>query len=328
MKTIMVKKTVSKKANTKIVHRHERFVKRVKKLSPGKVVLIALIGLGLLAALFFSPFPTSGVKTESVAYTTQTQQSATLELGQTQVQQPGANGMQQVSYDTNVSLFDRLFHKSTKEQVTSTKVIKAATPKIVLNGTTKYQYMYCSNGQSRYYTDDQFKSPTVGFTHQSADDCAKNNEGHEIGIGSTLSGRPSATKTAANTACTNITIPYTTTYQYNDALASGQRYTTGVGINGFSIACGTEAPLTIPPSNEVVEIGTGVDAANAAQQQALQEQQAAENEAYQKQAALEKCAQQYQSALAQLEALGAADGSGLEMIQSMARQCQNQANAI
>ncbi len=43
--------------------------------------------------------------------------------------------------------------------------------------TKRWQYMYCSNGSYRYYTDEQFKNPQTGFTKNSKDYCASNGQG-------------------------------------------------------------------------------------------------------------------------------------------------------
>lgn len=42
--------------------------------------------------------------------------------------------------------------------------------------------MYCSDGSSRYFTDEQFQDPKVGFTHASEDYCAVNGQGTMVAL--------------------------------------------------------------------------------------------------------------------------------------------------
>lgn len=100
-----------------------------------------------------------------------------LELGQSEVRQIGKNGAKE-------SQRNLLFGFETSTHTTD------PTDEITAKGTRRYQYMHCSNGSYRYYTNDQFKDPTVGFTHQSPDSCAQNGQGTQT----TISDSPPAEK--------------------------------------------------------------------------------------------------------------------------------------
>lgn len=46
----------------------------------------------------------------------------------------------------------------------------------------RWQYMLCSNGTYRYYTDEQFKDPQIGFTEEGEDACANSSNGTKTGF--------------------------------------------------------------------------------------------------------------------------------------------------
>lgn len=46
----------------------------------------------------------------------------------------------------------------------------------------RWQYMLCSNGTYRYYTDEQFKDSQIGFTEEGEDACASSNNGTKTGL--------------------------------------------------------------------------------------------------------------------------------------------------
>lgn len=144
----------------------KRFTKR--KRTPVRLILYSFL---CIVTLLVSVFGTYTI-TESVPYNSTTISDSNLELGQSEVRQVGKDGQKQTTHT--------LFFGSTK----STSQIDAVD-QITAKGSRRYQYMYCSNGSYRYYTADQFKDPTVGFTHQSPDNCAKNGEGTETTIADT-----------------------------------------------------------------------------------------------------------------------------------------------
>ncbi len=153
----------------------------------------SVIVLLIVIALFFAPiFSSTVIKSFPVAFNTQTISSSSLELGITQTKQNGTNGDKKIIYSEPKSLFNFIFGGGMQNHLTEIKstIVKQPTNKIVANGTKKYQYMYCSNGSYRYYTDTQFKNPATGFTHKSPDYCAKNNEGTET----QLSNQPPSTQ--------------------------------------------------------------------------------------------------------------------------------------
>jgi hypothetical protein len=107
--------------------------------------------------------------TEVVKYVSSPVSDSNLELGQTEIRQAGKNGEKQIKHNL---LFGIPLSTSTTEPV----------DEIIAKGTRRYQYMYCSDGSSRYYSAEQFKDPNVGFTHQSPDYCAKNGAGTQTTI--------------------------------------------------------------------------------------------------------------------------------------------------
>lgn len=67
----------------------------------------------------------------------------------------------------------------------------------------------------------------------------------------------SPTHSTANISCTNVVIPYGTTYQYVATLNQGQRETIP-GTNGYKLECPGEPTQTFNPANQIIYIGTYV----------------------------------------------------------------------
>jgi hypothetical protein len=86
----------------------------------------------------------------------------------------------------------------------------------------------------------------------------------------------SGSSTTTTSGCATTSIPYGVTDENDDALATGQTQVVSKGVNGLKSSCPGKPTATIPAGNEIVEVGTGKDAAQA---QALQ-QQAAEQSAH------------------------------------------------
>jgi hypothetical protein len=156
------------------------FLRRYSPATDMVAVLIILIVLIL-------PVPHTASKVVDIPYATQSIQDSSIELGDSQTRQPGTNGQGLERQRIVQPLFAYVLgiHADYSTDDLPTQTTQAPTNQITAQGTKKYQYMWCSDGSYRYYTNDQFGSPTVGFTHKSPDDCAKNGDGHMTGLADT-----------------------------------------------------------------------------------------------------------------------------------------------
>lgn len=185
-------------------HKNKRASKQPSKLTTlsnllnknkKKALRIASIVIVLVAIGGAIPFPHTFAKTVSTPFATDTQQSAELELDDSKVVQEGINGSKSLQMSSWQSMWGRLFGlQPIQPKELKSIVLKSPTNKIVVEGTRKYQYMLCSDGSYRYYTDEQFKEPTTGFTSKSSDYCKENNQGYKL----SLADRSTATNTPVN----------------------------------------------------------------------------------------------------------------------------------
>lgn len=273
----------------------------------------------LLVTVLSLPVPSTLTKDIAIPYTAHDVKTASLELGQSKTSQSGANGVGVTRERVVKPIFAYIFDfKKLSYSAASlpTKTLKQPVNEIISQGTTKYQYMWCSNGTYRYYTSAQFQNATIGFTHTSPDYCAENNQGKETELSDeppTPSAPPSSSliNTSLLTVpdCTTTTIPYSTDYESVSWLPSGQTENFP-GLNGTYFSClGT----TVSPVNEIVYTGTGVNYDTVDQEEAQQEAQ-------------EKCSAEYQSAMAQIDALGAGDSSAAVEVQQIYQECLDAAD--
>ena len=139
----------------------------------------------------------------------------------------------------------------------------------------RWQYMMCSDGSYRYYTDEQFSNPQVGFTEASEDACAKS--GH--GIKTTLADKPPESTKTPTPALPRQTgsfvppptpqagcnyygdIPYKTVKANDSNLKVGQTREIG-GYNGWRKECKDSAgnivsnDQTSAPTDKIIYYGT------------------------------------------------------------------------
>jgi len=148
-------------------------------LSHKTIVEAVIICLVLCVGISFIPFSHTGIKTVSLNYSTQSITTPSIELGDTKINQQGVNGSSLEKYKYKKSFIEYLFGTKVSETQVSLRTVKQPTNEVIANGTLRYQYMYCSNGSYRSYTDAQMKDPTIGLTHKSPDYCAQNNQGTE-----------------------------------------------------------------------------------------------------------------------------------------------------
>lgn len=265
--------------------------------------------------------PDNIIKAESVPYSKQNTQDSTIELGESKTVQTGVNGKKEVTYKVSRSLLNILFGgAAVNGKVVSSVTKQAPLNKIIASGTRKYQYMYCSNGGYRYYTDDQFKNASTGFTHQSKDYCAVNKQGTMTQLADAA---PGATTTAnvrpyIPPNCSTIDIPYSTTYQNVSYLTSGQTQSSG-GFNGYKVTCTAGSTgyipsgYTIQPINKVVYGGTGTSTVST------------NNSATTSAMAREKCTSDYSRAKAQIIMANAGNSSAMEYLNVLYAQCLSRA---
>lgn len=154
----------------------KRRFRRFLPTRPREIVAIAVTITIATGILFYFRYPMNRreVTNSDIPFSTENVDDSNIELGQQQTRTNGENGVKETTYTVRRTLAG----KEVSRTVASEKTIKYATPKTVANGTKKYQFMWCSNGAYRYYTNDEFKNKYTGFTHQSPDYCAQNNEGH------------------------------------------------------------------------------------------------------------------------------------------------------
>lgn len=164
--------------------------KQTKRWKRYDLLVYSVATLLILAALWL-PVSTTVSNVVAVPYSTQYIQDSSLELGDTQTRQPGTNGQ---GLDRNIVkkplisyIFGFIGFSNVRYSASGMprQTTQAPVNEIIAKGTKKYQYMWCSNGSYRYYTNEQFKDSNTGFTHKSVDYCSQNKQGHMTGIADT-----------------------------------------------------------------------------------------------------------------------------------------------
>lgn len=206
----------SAKKIKEIMRKDSPFSSKVSFIKNRKFYIPALIILGVVVIVAVLPLPHTSTETLSVPYTTQYVQSADIELGESQINQQGTNGEKIVETKLVSPIFAYIIGKTSDIKYSIQKNIQtnqAPVSKVVANGTKKYQYMWCSNGSYRYYTNDQFKNALTGFTHKSPDNCAQNNAGNMTQLSDAAPQAPTTVYKA-----TPAYVPPTTTHCRSDYL--------------------------------------------------------------------------------------------------------------
>lgn len=259
--------------------------KDIIKVSVGAIVLAGAVGA--------VPFPHAFAKSIAVEFATENQKNAGLELGDSKVLQEGRDGTKIVSVEAHQSIWGRLLGiEPTQQKIVSEKVVDNPASKIVAIGSKKYQYMLCSGGGYRYFTDEQFKDPNTGFTSKSEDYCKTNNQGTKVKLADSPDGTtysqalPSlASRAPVSPGCKEISVPFGTEYQNVSYLPRGTREVASQGMNGFILRCPGTADIKSSGVNQLVLVGTGktteeiqaeIDAAEVARQQ----EETTRNQAY------------------------------------------------
>ena len=140
--------------------------------------LVILICVGII----LNSFVTRSEVVESeepINFETEYVDDENLELGTEEVKQEGVKGIKKKYTEDKKRL---ITGETVSYSVVDTKTVKEPIKKVIKRGTRKWQYMVCSDGSYRYYTDEQFQDPKIGFTHSSEDNCAKNNQGTMVAL--------------------------------------------------------------------------------------------------------------------------------------------------
>ena len=304
--------------NTKTKHKKEpkptRAIFKVLKRHKLRTLMI----IAVLMVVLFSPlFSSTAIRSEAIRYDRKQAQDATVELGDSVVRQAGSNGENAVKYKVRKSLFNLIFGGG-QETIMSTSAKSAPVQELVVTGTRKYQYMYCSNGSYRFYTDEQFKDPNTGFTQKSPDDCARNNSGTKTQL---ADGAPGSNKVANITPyipsnCSKSPIPYTTSYQNVSYPSPGVTSSYG-GYDGYRVTCSPDSSgnvipgYTIQPINKIVNVGVGSATTPSTPTQNNQARQ--------------KCISDYNAVIAQLRLGNAMNSSAKTYADQLYAQCLSRA---
>lgn len=183
------------------------FLSKLPPKNKKAAIKISVLLFFVIAIAGFIPLPYTFAKTVTVPFDITDKKSTELELGDTKVLQEGANGSKVVQVESLHNTWGRLFGlQPTQQKETTSTISKPPVDRVVANGTIKYQYMLCSDGSSRYYTDEQFKDPNTGFTSKSEDYCKANNQGHKVSL---------SNSNPANNISSSTSTPASTTQPYS-----------------------------------------------------------------------------------------------------------------
>lgn len=117
---------------------------------------VATLIILLCTGIILNSFVTRTEITESeeaIPFSIKYEDDGSLELGTGEIKQTGENGTKKIYVEDKKQL---ITGKTISSSVANVEVIKEPTTKIVRRGTLRWQYMFCSDGSYRYYTDEQF----------------------------------------------------------------------------------------------------------------------------------------------------------------------------
>jgi hypothetical protein len=285
VRNVVPKKKVASRKTALLTQLLPKSRKSIIGASIALIVFVALVGA--------IPFPYAFAKSTTVDFATENQKNASLELGDSKVLQEGRDGSKIVNMESLQSIWGRLFgFEPIQQKTVSEKIVDMPTSKLIANGTKKYQYMMCSDGRYRYFTDEQFKEPNTGFTSKSEDNCKANNQGTKVKLADSPDGTinnqaPPSTISRAPVApgCKETSVPFGTEYQNASYLPRGTQQIASQGMNGFILRCPGSADIKNSGVNQLVLVGTGktvaeIQAENDAAEVARQQEQAARDQRY------------------------------------------------
>jgi hypothetical protein len=287
-------------------------------------LLISLLIIGFISTtllLVFYPFFAVTIAVDSqVQYQSQVVQDSSIEVGVTKITQKGAPGIKTAIYHANSSILNVITKSYSGKSKEIKSIMKRETiPEITVAGTRKYQFMHCSNGTARYFTDEQFKNPKIGFTHKSPDYCLQNQQGQMTKLADSAPGSNTTInyKPSIPSQCTTVAIPYITTYQNVSYLNVGQSESTG-GLDGYRVSCPGDSQgngkyeYTIQPINKVVYSGTYLSEPTYVPPVSYP---VIETDAKQ------KCTTDYNVARSRMGMSGGGDSSAMEYLEYLYAQC-------
>ena len=176
-----------KASDKKNLKQKQSFISRIIPRSREDAGRVAIWTVLVIATAGAIPFPHTFSKSVAIPFSTETKDTPDLELGDSKVLQEGSDGSKSVEVKSSLSVWGRLFGQQSLQQKEGTSTVtKEPINKSVANGTRKYQYMLCSDGGHRYFTDTQFNEPQTGFTSKSNDFCKENNQGVKLGLADSL----------------------------------------------------------------------------------------------------------------------------------------------
>lgn len=286
-----------------------------------RVAVIWTIISGFILIVLLSQFiPVSFNRNEvvDVPFKVSYKDEAAIELGEEKIVTDGKKGSREVEYKYTRSLFQYFFGGTeAKKEAIGVTTKQEAVDQVVLRGTRKWQYMMCSNGSYRYYTDEQFKDSRTGFTNKSPDECAKNNQGNKISLADSPSGGVNRVRPAYTPPnCRVIDIPYGVVYKEASWLNVGESQSSFGGVNGWQYICSDgSSGYTISPIDKIVYRGTRQNAASPYVP-------ATPTRDY---AAKDRCDSDYSRARSQIINGGAADSSAMQYLQQIYTQCLSRA---
>ena len=244
-----------------------------------RIICSVVVLVGVLTV--FIPTTSTEIKSSIVPYEVEYTEDHSLELGDEILVAEGENGMRLTKYTLRQSIIGSWFKLTAYKTESSSEVVKKPTKKIVAKGTKRWQYMVCSDGSYRYFTDEQFKDPKTGFTSKSNDYCAENNQGSKVGLVDSMGGQTpidnnhysrSHSPNIAPGCHTENIVPYSSRKEERSYLPAGTSRVASVGKDGFTLVCPNLEPkyqrTVFQPYDEVIYVGTGKAPEQLAQEQA------------------------------------------------------------
>lgn len=151
----------------------------------------------------------------------------------------------------------------------------------------RYQYMLCTDGSYRSYTDEQMKDPNTGLTSESEDYCKKNGQGKMLRLTNSLeeakaNGQKSTTSqqyiptqkhsdvqsSRDKTTCRSEYIFHDYINKSSDDMATGESKVTQEGVDGERVICRdrngniTKDEVVKKPVDEIYVYGTAIPPRN------------------------------------------------------------------
>ena len=269
------------------------FLSRFTPRSRKGVIRIALVVIALVVIGGAIPFPYTFAKSTTVTFDTVDENYTDLEMGDSKILQDGRDGRNTVNVESLQSIWGRLLGlQPVQQKEVNTIVEEMPVDKIVANGSRKYQYMLCSDGSSRYYTDEQFKNPNVGFTSKSNDNCKESNQGVKLKLADSQDGAVNnqtppnvISTTSVPKACRQSSIPFGTEYQNASYLPRGTQQVASQGVNGFILSCPGKEDIKSSGVNQLILVGTGktdaeIQSENDAEEVRIQQEETARTQRY------------------------------------------------